>query len=73
MATALALEKDKSAKQERKKRSQPETRPMVTVADVAQADKNMAALLLEEAMSKTKGNEDGVTASSGKGGSKKKR
>ena len=30
---------------------------MVTVADVAQADINMAALLLEEAKSKTKGTE----------------
>ena len=35
---------------------------MVTVANVAQADENMAALLLEEAKSKTKGNKDGVTA-----------
>ena len=72
MATATALEKDKSAKQVRKKCRHPATRPMVTAADVAQADENMAALLLEEAMSKTNGKKDGVTANSLKGVTKKK-
>ena len=67
------------AKQERKKLAQaeklcpPAPRPLVTAADVAQADRNMAALLLEEAKSKTKGNTNDVTASSGKGDTKKKR